>query len=204
MNPLAKEDNRAYRSELREQQAAATRRRILDATVRVIAGGLADVTVPAVARAAGVSVPTVYRHFGTKRDLLAALQPHLQQQAGIDRIVPPTSLVGLRGTLETLIGGMDSLDDVTRAALASQASEAVRRVHAPNRLQLARALIDGLVDGLPEADRARIARLFVILTTSAALRMWRDDFGASVELIADDIDRALRAAIGAAAAESAG
>jgi AcrR family transcriptional regulator len=204
MNPLSKEDVRAYRSELREQQAAATRRRILDATVRVIAGGLADVTVPAVARTAGVSVPTVYRHFATKRALLAALQPHLQQQAGIDRIVAPTSLGGLRGTLERLIGGLDNLDDVTRAALASPASEAVRRVHAPNRLKLARSLLDGLVDGLSEVDRERIARLFVILTTSAALRMWRDDFGASVEQMADDIDRALRAAIAAAEGEPAG
>jgi len=204
MSPIPKEDARAYRSELREQQAEGTRRRILDATVRVIAGGLADVTVPAVARAAEVSVPTVYRHFGTKRDLLAALQPHLQQQAGIDRILPPRSLDELRGTLEMLIGGMDNLDDVTRAALASPASDAVRRVHAPNRLRLARTLVDGIVEGLSEVDRERIARLFVILTTSAALRMWRDDFGASVEQIADDVDRALRAAIAAAAGESVG
>ena len=204
MSLIPKDDARAYRSELREQQAEGTRRRILDATVRVIAGGLADVTVPAVARAAGVSVPTVYRHFGTKRDLLAALQPHLQQQAGIDRILPPRSLDELRGTLEMLIGGMDNLDDVTRAALASPASDAVRRVHAPNRRRLARTLVDGIVEGLSEVDRERIARLFVILTTSAALRMWRDDFGASVEQIADDVDRALRAAIAAAAGESVG
>jgi hypothetical protein len=34
--------------------------------------------------------------------------------------------------------------------------------------------------------------------------MWRDDFGASVEQMADDIDRALRAAIAAAEGEPAG
>ena len=202
MNPIANADARTYRSELREQQAATTRQRVLDATVRVIAGGLADVTIPAVARAAGVSVPTVYRHFRTKRDLLAALQPHLQQRAGIDPNAFPTSIDELRGSLVSLLGGMDGLDDVMRAALASPSSEEVRRVHAPTRFKLARRLVDGIAPGLAEADRDRIARLLVIMTASSALRMWRDDFGASVEEIADDIDRTLRAAIAAAEREA--
>lgn len=200
MKPLANE--RSYRSELREEQAAATRARILDATGRVMARGLADVTVPAVAREAGVSVPTVYRHFATKRDLLAALQPDLQRRTGIDRIPMPTTIDGLRATLVSILGGMDNLDDVMRAAHASPAAEQVRRVHAPNRFKLARTLVDGIAEHLSEADRDRIARLLVVMTASPALRMWRDDFGASVEEIADDIDRAVRAAIAAAEKET--
>jgi AcrR family transcriptional regulator len=202
MNRIANAEARTYQSELREQQAAHTRDRILDATVRVMARGLADVTVPAVAREAGVSVPTVYRHFGTKRDLLAALQPHLQQRAGIDRIAPPTSIDGLRDTLVALIGGMEGLDDVMRAAHASPASEEVRRVHAPNRFKIARRVVDGIAPGLTEADRDHAARLLVIMTASSALRMWRDDFGASVDEIAAEIDRTLRATIAAAEKET--
>jgi len=178
-----------------------TRERIIDATVRVMARGLADVTMPAIAREAGVSVPTVYRHFATKRDLFAALQPHLQQRAGIDRIAAPTSIEGLRDTLESLIGGMEGLDDVTRAAHASPAAEEVRRVHAPNRFKLARTVVDGIAPQLSEADRDRIARLLVIMTASPALRMWRNDFGASVQEVADDIDKAIRAVIAAAQEE---
>jgi len=195
MNPIANEDARRYRSELREQQAATTRERILDATVRVMANGLADVTVPAVAREARVSVPTVYRHFATKRDLFAALQPHLQRHAGIDPSSVPTSIDALRASLVSLLNGMDGLDDVMRAAHASPAAEEVRRVHAPNRFRLARRVVDGIAEQLPLADRDRIARLLVVMTASPALRMWRDDFGASVEEIADDIDRTIRAAI---------
>ena len=195
MNHIANEDARRYRSELREQQAATTRERILDATVRVMANGLADVTVPAVAREARVSVPTVYRHFATKRDLFAALQPHLQRHAGIGPSSVPTSIDGLRASLVSLLNGMDGLDDVMRAAHASPAAEEVRRVHAPNRFRLARRVVDGIAEQLPLADRDRIARLLVVMTASPALRMWRDDFGASVEEIADDIDRTIRAAI---------
>lgn len=202
MTPIANEDGRAYRSELRAQQAATTRERILDATTRVMAGGLADLTVPAVARAAGVSVPTVYRHFRTKRDLLAALQPHLQQRAGIDRIAPPASIDELRGFLVSLLGSMDGLDDEMRAALASPAAEEVRRMHAPNRFKLARRLVDGIAPELSEADRDLVARLLVVLTSSSTLRIWRDHFRASVEEIADDIDRTLRAAIAAAKRET--
>ena len=201
MKPIANHDGRSYRSDLRAEQAATTRERILDATVRVMARGLADVTVPAVAREAGVSVPTVYRHFGTKRDLLAALQPHLQQRAGINPNALPSSIDELRGSLVTLLGGMDGLDDVMRAALASPAAEEVRRVHAPNRVALARRVVDGIARQLSEADRDRITRLLVIMTASSALRIWRDDFGASVEEIADDIDRTLRAAIAGAEKE---
>jgi len=198
MKPIGDARGRAYRSELRADQAAATRERIIEATVRVLAKGLADVTIPAIAREAGVSVPTVYRHFATKRALFAALQPHLRQRTGIDRIAAPTSIDGLRDTLESLIGRMDDIDDVMRAAHASPAAEEVRRVHAPSRFKLARTLVDGIAQQLSEADRDRIARLLVIMTASPALRMWRDDFGASVHEVADDIDNAIRAVIAAA------
>ena len=201
MKPIA-DSVRSYRSELREQQSSATRDRILDATMQVLARGLAEVTIPAVAREAGVSVPTVYRHFGTKRDLLAALQPYLQRRAGIHRIAPPDSIDELRAALVSLIGGMDGLDDVARAALASPTGEEVRRIHGPNRVRLGRTIADGIAPELPEADRDRVARLLLVMTSSAALRMWREQLGRSVEEIADEIDRAVRAVIASARIEA--
>ena len=44
--------------------------------------GLADLSMPAIAREAGLSVRTIYRHFPTKRDLLIALGEHMDQRAG--------------------------------------------------------------------------------------------------------------------------
>ncbi|HSK94728.1 MAG TPA: helix-turn-helix domain-containing protein [Candidatus Angelobacter sp.] len=202
MNRIANAPTRRYRSALREEQAEATRGRILDATIRVMARGLADVTMPTIAREASVSIPTVYRHFRTKRDLLAALQPHLQRRAGIDRIGPPSSIDDLRPTLADLIGRMEGLDDLTRAALASPAGDEVRRVHAPGRFRIVRSVADAVAPELSEAERDRLARLLVVLTSSSALRVWRDQFHRSVDEIADEIDQAVRAVIACSAVEA--
>ena len=65
---------RTYRSPLRQQQVAATRERILRTCAELVAQRTSlDVSIPQLARAAGVSQPTVYRYFPTKRDLFGAL-----------------------------------------------------------------------------------------------------------------------------------
>jgi AcrR family transcriptional regulator len=198
MTRIANSVGRAYRSELRAEQAEETRARILDATLRVIARGIASVSIPAVAREAGVSVPTVYRHFGTKQDLLAALYPHAVQRAGLAKLVPPRSVDELRDGVRAYFDQVDSFDDLARAAMASPASEEVRRLSIPDRLALTRRLADSIVPKLPDADRDRIARLLMVLLSSSALRTWRDYLGSSVDQAADDVEWVVRAAIAAA------
>jgi AcrR family transcriptional regulator len=65
---------RRYTSPRREQQAAATRRSVLDAaTARFEADGYAATTMEAIATDAGVSLKTVYLVFETKSRLLRAV-----------------------------------------------------------------------------------------------------------------------------------
>lgn len=67
-------DRRPYRSQLREQQAAATRRAVVDAARGLfVANGWAATGMREVAAAAGVAVETVYSHFSSKRGLLQAV-----------------------------------------------------------------------------------------------------------------------------------
>jgi len=51
----------------------ASRERVLDAAARVFAAEGLDAPMPAVAAAAGVGVGTIYRAFGSKEELIAAL-----------------------------------------------------------------------------------------------------------------------------------
>jgi AcrR family transcriptional regulator len=184
-------------NELRAAQAQATRARILEATVKVMARGVASVSIPAVAREAGVSVPTVYRHFGTKRDLLAAVFPHVVRRAGLDELVPPRSIDELGRGVRALFERIDSAGDLARAAAASPAAEEVRRVDMPARLEMSRRLADSIMPRLTSRDRDRIARLLTILISASALRVWRDHLGSTVEEAANDIDWVIKAAAAA-------
>jgi AcrR family transcriptional regulator len=195
MTRIARQRTRAYRSELREEQTEETRARILDATIRVMATGLASLSVPAVAREAGVSVPTVYRHFRTKRELLAALYPHAAHKAGLDSIADPRSLDELRPMIRAVLERLDNLDDLSRAAMASPVASEVRHATMPTRLQRIRRLTDSIEPKLRKADRDRITRLIAVLMTSSSLRMWRDHLGLSVDEVANEIDWVVRAAI---------
>ena len=189
---------REYRSGLRAEQAEETRSRILDAAIRVTADGFASVSIPNVAREAGVSVPTVYRHFKMKQDLLDALYPHAMRRSGSSLPPPPTTVAEIRQGVIDYLGHIDALDDLTRAAMASPASEEVRARSMPRRSEVFRPLVESIEPPLSKADRDRILRLIVVLTQSSALRMLHDHLGQSPEQVADDVDWFVRAAIAAA------
>ena len=201
MNRIANESRRGYRSELREHQAAETRGRILDATARVMARGPASTSMPAVAREAGVSVPTVYRHFRTKADLFAALYPHMIYRAPSIQLELPSSIddfaVGLRAHFTKL----DSLGEAERAVLNSPAAAEMRRANMPDRVRRTRTLVDALAPADPGIDRDRLTRLLTILTGTAAFRTWRDHLGSSVDETVADIEWAIRALISASTTE---
>jgi AcrR family transcriptional regulator len=189
---------RPYRSALRDEQAEATRTRILDATVRLMASGIASVSVPAVAREAGVSVATVYRHFSSKLELLDGIYPHLERRAGLSELRIPQTLDEFRDGVREIIRRIDSLDEEGRAVMASQAAEEARAASLPRRLVYARRLLDSLVPPLVDEDADRVARLIVVLTSSVVLRTFRKRFGLSAERTAAEVESIVQAAVAAA------
>ena len=197
MKRIVNNGRREYRSALRERQAAETRSRILDATVRVMARGLASTSIPAVAREAGVSVPTVYRHFRTKRDLFAALYPHVVYRGAMARLPLPDSLEGFGAVLRKQFASLDAMGDVERAAMASPAGEEARRSQMPSRIARTRELADAIVPADSPIDRERFTRLLLILTGAAAFRTWRDHLGSTPDEAAEDVEWAVRTLIGA-------
>lgn len=186
-------------NQVRAEQAEGTRVRILEATLRVMARGVASVSIPAVARETRVSVPTVYRHFGTKQDLLAAVYLHAVRRATPGEFSPPRSIDELRDGVRAIFQGLDTGDDLVRAAMASPAAAEARRMGMPARLEIYRRLADAIAPDVAQPDRARIARVLTILISSSALRLWRDHLGSSVEEAADDIEWVMRAAVAAGA-----
>jgi AcrR family transcriptional regulator len=71
---MARQSGRSYQSPARQRQADETRRRIAAAARQLLlTHGYAGMTMDAIAREAGVAVPTVYAVFGSKTGILAEL-----------------------------------------------------------------------------------------------------------------------------------
>jgi len=180
-----KRPTRTYDSDLRAEQAAATRRKILDALVRTMGRGVAGLSIPAVAREASVSVPTVYRHFKSKAALVAALSTHLVGRTGL---MDPSMLEGdLAAIVHEMYRRNAGIDAEMRAALASELGQEARRRMMPQRVALARKTIAERVPGLAGDDLDRFTRVFLILTSSATMRAYKDYLGLDASQAAKDV-----------------
>jgi AcrR family transcriptional regulator len=85
---MATEGKRSYRSQLRDEQAATTRARILDAAAELFgANGYAGTTMGAIAAAAGVSVETVQGNGPKPMLLLAAIERAAAGEEGQEGII---------------------------------------------------------------------------------------------------------------------
>jgi AcrR family transcriptional regulator len=189
---------RPYRSELRARQAEETRSGILDAAIRVMAAdGATSLSVPAVARQAGVSVPTVYRHFGTKRALVNAIYPHLASRAGIGPLIVPDSPAAFKEMVRGIYTRLETMGEVARVAMSSPAAEEARREQMPARRAMSRTFAATVIPNATPVEQDRLARVLIVLANSASMRMWRDYLGSSVDEAAEDIDFILRSVIAA-------
>jgi AcrR family transcriptional regulator len=189
---------RRYESPVRIERAAETRRRILDAVVATMAHGLTELSVPAVAREAGVSTRTVYRHFATKAALVDALAAFLYGRDELERVPPPRGLDDLEASIRELFRRLDAVEPVARAALLTQAGWEARRATIPRRLGMLRDGVRSARPGLDEPTVDHLARLGLILTSSFSLQAWKDYLGATADVAAAEVAWALRAAIAGA------
>jgi AcrR family transcriptional regulator len=83
-----KMDKRPYHSPLRQEQALATRQRILDAALELFGRqGYGATSIAAIARESGVVPETIYAAFGSKRGIVDGL---------IERAVPEEATAGIR------------------------------------------------------------------------------------------------------------
>lgn len=198
MTRVVNGSSRPYRSVLRDRQASETRDRILDAVVRVMARGVAELSIPAVAREADVSVRTVYRHFANKRELLTELQPYFARRTGMETMPAPRSLDELHYGVRTLFTRIHDMGPVGYAALASPLGSQARHLRMTERRRLIREGVDAIGPDLTEEWRERMARLVAILISSASLRMWTEHLGLTPDEASDDVAAVIRAVVAGA------
>jgi AcrR family transcriptional regulator len=181
-----------------------THERILEALLRVMAdGGLEDLSLPALARQAGVSVATIYRHFGDKRQLVLALAAHALQGAGMT-FRPLESVDDLLASVRDVVLVYASDAGVRRAVATSEQSADMREGVVPLRYQLIDTALAPLLPTLTAQTRAQLRAAILLLTTSSAVSTCVDLLGMSGEEAADTITWSIQAVIQAASHEVKG
>lgn len=158
------EGTRKYNSPLREQRATETRESILEAALKLLAEGASKMTIPAVAKEAGVSVPTVYRHFSSKEDLEDGLAEYVRDLVGFRTEFD--GLPGLRALLADSWARAATYPPGTMTLMLTNIGRNLgREDHSIRRSYMERCLADELSQ-LPAKERDRFVTVAAALASS--------------------------------------
>jgi AcrR family transcriptional regulator len=165
---------RTYASPLRAEQAKATALRIVEAAIRVLERGPAELSIPAVAREAGVSVPTVYHHFGDKAGLISAVSDHLDQSEFLEPPMQPTSPAGLADHVRSVFPRLDGRRALMAPAFRLPEGEVVRREQIAERVTMIRTALAPVEPGFDPASFDHLAAIVTVLCTSETVGLLQD------------------------------
>ncbi len=164
---------RTYVSPLRAEQAEATRKRILEAIVRLVGQGNQEFTYSAIAREARVSVPTVHRHFPTRQALFEAFCCFAEAQQA-QEVPEDLSEEELRAMIHAFYARFDDPKGFhARASRLNTLFEMSRAVTVPRRRAVMTRILDRRAPGVPEPQRTWILDLAVVIASSATAESFR-------------------------------
>ena len=173
---------RRYRMAARAEAAAATHGRILDAAIALFwERPMLDLSLDEVARRAGVSLPTVIRHFGDKGRLLAASTEREIERVRHQRDEAPAGDV--RAAVRILVDHYEELGDAVLRLLAEEHRAPELRVitdggRAYHASWCERVFAPALTDQSEEARAIRLAELIAV-TDVYVWKLLRRDRGLS-------------------------
>jgi AcrR family transcriptional regulator len=171
---------RRYESPLRDERANQTRLALLDACEELLLEGPTEaVTLPAVARRAGVTKPTAYSHFPDNDALFAAFLHHVRDRIGMDHatlsaVVPSRLPSAVRDNYRRF----EENALLLKRMMESPSYERVRLSRKVDRAGTALPAWKGVA--AEELLRRRLAPIYM-LVTPASWRWLRETWGLSPE-----------------------
>ena len=169
---------RAYSSELRQEQARLTADAILEAAVDRIRRGDRELSYAAIAKQAGVAIPTVYRHYPTQKHLIDALIAR-EERGAPSRTSDPVA--SLPDDCRAFFRRFDDPEDILNAGRLNVMWQLSRVGTVPRRRALFERIVEERCPALPEPQRTWLIDLGVVLLSSAtgeAFRGYLDRSGA--------------------------
>jgi AcrR family transcriptional regulator len=168
---------RAYESPLRAEQMEQTRRRILEAVAEVLADEqVEEVTVPAVAERARVSVRTVYRHFPTKEGLVDGFAEWAEEHLRLVLHSYPDTLEGIVTLAPALYRTYEENEPLMRALLSKRGQE-IRARTRRRRLGAYEKGMSEVLTGLEPDERRRALAVIYLLISAPAWDAMRSQSG---------------------------
>jgi AcrR family transcriptional regulator len=192
---------RAARRSLRDLHAEKTRELIIDAVIDQLGDtGVLEFSYFEVARRAGISVRTLYRHFPERDDLFAAVIQRINARVGFHEY--PSTGRGMIDLARTLFPAFDENVALILAQQQTRLGTEVRSQGRRDRAKAARRAVDDTAPGLSPERREDIAAVCHCLLSSDAWRRMREDFGLDGKRSGEAIAWALETLLAAAAAEN--
>ena len=177
-------------SDLRDEYAALTRQRIVAAFVESLEDEAADdVPMAAIAKRAKVAERTIYRHFKTRAELLAAAGEWIENN--VFGYVPFSSPDELPGIFRKLCRSFDRHPHLARAIALTRVGRAMRVGFRQRLIAHHHAAMAPLTRHLKPKEARQAEALAAYLNNVLAWSALREDFGMSSAEIADAIDWAL-------------
>lgn len=189
---------------LRQRHADLTRELILRTVAEMLEEGTAsDLSVPEVARRSGVSLRTVYRHFPTREELLAAAGEWIG--VNILRAEIPEVIAEVPQVYAENAALWDEHPNLVEAMALTRGANSARSIRRQERLEKLREALREVTDGLPEAEARQAFAVFAYLNNMLAWVTMREDAGLdgkqvgaavawAMRVLIDDLRRRQRAA----------
>ena len=192
---------RAYSSSIRDAQVEQTREHLLTTARDLLqTAGLEALTLPRLAQAAGVSAPTVYRHFPTLDDLFRAFLEWIRPRIGQTTDNLARRAADLPNLPLENFPSFEAHASVLQPLMDSTAWNKIRVASAGDRARrTADAVRAAWPDGDPRGLESAAAAIYV-LASPQTWRWMRDTWGLDTETAAGAASWAMRLLVEAVAA----
>ncbi len=141
--------------------------------------GIAELSVPLIAREAGVSIPSVYRYFPKKRDLVSALDEYAHRKGSfsLDEFPPMETPDDVAKVVPLTFQRREAIEPTLSAAMYSSLGYEMRRPEFEERARhFAKALLPA-AKNLPKKEQQWLTDVVFILSSFATVRAFRDYLG---------------------------
>ncbi len=180
---------------LREQHTEFTRDAILSALVGLLeAENPGEISMPDVAREAGVSLRTVYRHFATREVLLAAAGDWINERI-FGTVAFGETIEDVPRIIRQACERWDEHPKLVRAMALSQAGRGVRSHRRVQRLAALRRALAQVTNYLPRREQQKAFAVLGYLENMLAWVTMRDEAGLTGREVGEAVDWAMHALI---------